>query len=187
MLIISIVIGVTFGSIYYALPKNFTGIGSFYVTRRSENSTLQYFNYEGYYSQQAALSYTNTIVALLESYDIRNKSMQKLGIPTTEESLRKYGKLIKVKKVGPQIITLTIKESTKETAQKLWNTVANTLIEESKKMNAEGDTNLSIAKISENIVIKKSYDSVALDLLLGALGGLLASSFVVIFKETYFK
>jgi capsular polysaccharide biosynthesis protein len=176
-------IGVIVGTGYFFIPKKYVGTGSFYITRKVEGPSESFYKYDGYYSQQAALAYTTTVSALLESDDLRNKTLQKLNIPTTEENLRKYGNLIKIKKVGPQLVTLTVKDTDENKTELLWNTLANTLLEENQKINQQGDVNLNISKVSDKVVVKKEFDSLPLDIVVGTILFSAVAISYFIFKE----
>lgn len=170
-----VLFGGLLGASFYFLPKKYVATGSLYITRGVEESSESFFNYEGYYGQQAALSYTNTVAALAESLDIREKTLEKLGIPASEEMLRKYDRRIKVTKSGPQLVTISVKETQFNDAEKLWSTLTDTLIEESGRINQEGDYKLNIAKVSVPPVVNKEFNYLPLSVLVGAaLGGVLA-------------
>ncbi len=171
LLLIGITIGILAGYSFFLLPQKYIASGSFYITRKTEEMSQEFFKYEGYYSQQAALSYTNTIAALFESLDITSKSLEKLNISTNEKNLRKYQKRINVVKAGPQLITLTVKEENFNLAKDFWNTLADTTINESLEMNKNGDTNLNVSKVSKEPVVKEAYKSLPLDIVLGGILG----------------
>lgn len=183
ILLLGAIFGIFVGYCFFLLPQKYIASGSFYITRKTEESSQEFFKYEGYYSQQAALSYTNTIAALFESLDITSKSLEKLNIPTNEINLRKYQRRINVVKAGPQIITLTVKGEGFNLAKDFWNTLADTTINESFEMNKNGDINLSISKVSKEPVVKETYKSLCLDILLGAFLGSTFSLLYITIKE----
>jgi capsular polysaccharide biosynthesis protein len=157
ILLFAAIVGILGGYLFYLAPKPYYATGSFYVKRAVDTTKFQYFSYEGYYGQQAGLSYTNTVLALFESLDVRYEALNSINLPTDIDSLKKYSGMIKVKKTGPQIITLTIKGKTLQKAEDLWNSISSTTIEKSKQININGDPLLSISKISENPVVKIQY------------------------------
>jgi capsular polysaccharide biosynthesis protein len=185
-LAISVVIGVLGGIAFYISPKTYSASGSFYIKRGADTLRFKYFAYEGYYAQQTGLSYTNTVMALFESLDIRFEALNKLNLPTDNTSLRRYSRIIKAKKVGPQIITLTVKGTNTEELGRLWDSVANTVIEKNKQINITGDPLLSISKISDAPIVRQLYRPLWLCVLAGAL----LSPFLVVLFVTfkgYFK
>ncbi len=177
-------LGTVIGVLVYVIPPRYISTGSFFVTRTVESSQA-YFTYEGYYSQQTAAAYTNTAAALLESVDLRTKALELAKIDPSEKNLRKYAKYIDVKKKAPQLITLTVKEMTKERSSQLWNSLAQTLITSSEGANRLGDQNLKIVKISDNPVVKPEYKSIYVDGLTGLVGGFGVGLFLVGLSHYY--
>lgn len=177
-----LVMGIIVGAVVYLLPARYYAVGSLYVSRNNQDNT-SFFTYEGYYSQQVAVTYTNTAMALMESVDIRTKALRTLGIDINELNLRKYGQIISVKKAGPQIITLTVKNEDPEKAQRIWNEVAKQTISAVQVLNEAGDRSLGISKISESPTIKTGYKSIPVFLLSGLIGGFILGYVVVMLKE----
>lgn len=176
------IFGLIIGIAAYYMPAKFISTGALYITRAVEN-TDKYFTYEGYYSQQTAVAYTNTAVALLESIDVKTKALEKAGIAPNGFNLKKYSKLVDIKKSGPQLITLTVKDNSYEKSQNLWNSTADTFIKYSDEANFNTDSNLKILKISPEPVVKPEYKSIYFYLFSGLLGGLIFGILFVTFKS----
>lgn len=174
--------GLIAGTVIYMLPAKYVSSGAFYI-KRSTDTNSTFFTYEGYYAQQTALSYANTVAALLESIDLRSKSMAELGISVDEFSLRKYQKLISVKKVGPQLISLSVKGKTYDEARNFWEALSNSLIQTTSEINSNGDPNLSISKINSEPVVKQEYKSLWLNLSVGFGLGLVSGLLFISLKE----
>lgn len=175
--------GILLGIGSYFLPTNYVASGSFFVKRAIAENRGDYFSYEGYYSQQTAISHTNTLVALLESLTLRAKALAILGRPSDDSNLRKMGRDIKIKKTGPQIITISATSTALSDAQNMWQAYSNVLLETNKEMNITGDPNLLISKISDKPVVKEVYKSLPLYMALGALGAFLLAVFGLAIKE----
>ncbi len=186
ILILSAVGGILLGYLLYLVPKPCYATGSFFIKRSVDNTRLTYFAYEGYYGQQTGLSYTNTVLALFESLDIRYEALANINLPTDINNFRKYSAMIKVKKTGPQIITLTVKGKTPQKAAVLWNSMANTTIVKSWQLNINGDPLLSISKISENPVVREQYKPLWVCLAFGLISVPLLVIFYLGLRE-YFK
>lgn len=182
----SAVAGLLLGYLGYLAPKPYYATGSFYIKRSVDTTRFNYFAYEGYYGQQAGLSYTNTVMALFESLDIRYMALTNINLPTDIYNLRKYSEMIKVKKTGPQVITLTVKGWTPQKAEDLWNSMAGTTIIKSRQLNINGDPLLSISKISENPVVKVQYKPLWVCLAFGLAAVPLLVIFYLSLRE-YFK
>jgi capsular polysaccharide biosynthesis protein len=176
------VLGVILGALVYSLPTKYISTGSLYIKRAADTST-NFFTYEGYYSQQTALSYTSTVVGLLESVDIQSKALNKLNIPVDETTLRKYARYIKVKKSSPQIVELTVKGNSVESSKNLWEAVANEAVVVTQQLNANGDNKLDVSKISSQPVVKREYKSLWINIPAGILLALGLGVFIVSLKE----
>lgn len=189
LLVIFAFIGLFTGSALFYLPAKFISTGSLYITRSVEN-TDKYFTYEGYYSQQTAVAYTNTALALLESIDVKTQALEKAGLEPNSYNLRKYSKLVDVKKNGPQLITLTVKDNSFEKSQNLWNSIADSFIKYSEEANVNTDPNLKVLKISPNPVVKPQYKSFYFYTFCGLAGGLtfglILAGINSYFGKTYF-
>jgi capsular polysaccharide biosynthesis protein len=181
-IVISIILGALLGVATYFLPPKYISSGSFYI-KRSISGEKNYFTYEGYYGQQTALSYTNSVTALAESLDIKRLVLDKLNIDVNEESLRKLSRMIKIKKTGPQIILITVKADSYTTSENIWNKLSESLLTTTYEINKDGDPNLMVEKVSERPVVKEGYRSIILFGFAGSLISFTIFSFYICFKE----
>lgn len=185
ILIPASIAGLAIGIATSFYPPRYVSSGSFYV-RRAVNESLGFFTYEGYYAQQTAISYTNSVSALAESQDLKKTVLEEIGSVVNKESLRELNKSTRVKKVGPQIISITVKSADQEKSKNLWMEISRSLIEKSKELNLGGDENLSILPISQQPLVKETYRSSYVFGLVGMLAGFSTVLFFICLKE-YFK
>jgi capsular polysaccharide biosynthesis protein len=179
-------VGLFFGllgvAVYYWVPTKYLASGSIYVKRSVENGEGKYFTYEGYYNQQTATSYTNTVMGFLESIDVRSQSLENLGFDVTESSLRRLGKQIKIKKAGNQLITLSVKDISPQYAQALWLELARNTISTAQTLNSNSDPALQISMLKDLPVVKEVYKNVWLNFFIGVALGKLIAIIVLAFK-----
>ena len=175
-------IGFGFGALLTLLPPKYISSGSLYV-KRGIDPSLEYFTYEGYYAQQTALSYTNSIVAILESPDIKKKVLELMNLPVNERNIRELNRMIKVKKTGPQVIIVTVKNKNYDTSIGIWDKTVNSLVGMTTDMNKNGDENLGVSLVSKQPVVKRSYKSFYLFSIAGSLIALTLSLFFISIKE----
>jgi capsular polysaccharide biosynthesis protein len=149
-LLLSAVVGVLAGLVFYLAPKTYYATGSLYVTRAIDDVKFKYFAYEGYYAQQTGVSHTNNVLSLIDSLDTR-----------------KYATMIKAKKSGPQLITLMVKGKTADQAEKLWRAVTEVTLEKDRQINLKGDPLLNVSKVSDNPVVKDQYKPLWLCIVFG--------------------
>ncbi len=161
--------------IYYGIPPKQTATGSFFIKRTVEDPSPEFFSYEGYYAQQAALSYSNTLAALFESVDIRSKALKSLDIPVNDKTLRKYGRQIRVKNVGPQLVTLTVKGENTAHVVNFWAALSNSVLETTKALNQEGDKSITVTPVVSEPIVQMTFNNVYANAIAGALFGFLFS------------
>jgi capsular polysaccharide biosynthesis protein len=181
-LILSVIAGSVVGMLFSLIPAKYISSGSLYIKRSVEPSNV-FFTYEGYYAQQAAQSYTNSLVALIESQDVKKVTLENMGVTATDKNLRKLDKAVKVKKSGPQVVTVSVRDQNFEHSQKLWLTLTQSVIEASKRLNENGDKNISVDTISNAPIIKETYRSLPIFSLAGVMFGLSAGLLIISLKE----
>lgn len=170
-------LGIALGTaIYFMLPQKYQAIGSLYIHRATEKGDGTFFTYEGYYGQQTAQTYTNTVIGLLESTSLKKDALNNLNIPVTDQSIRKLSQQIKVKKSSPQLITLTVKDTTPQKAFELWQFLSAETIETTRRLNQTGDPLMQISVVRDP-VIKDEFRSLPLNLLAGLLLGTMTGVF----------
>lgn len=183
---LSCFLGLLAGFIFFILPPIYTASGSLYVTRKAEDSG-SFFTYEGYYSQQSAITYTNSVVALAESTDVKEQVLKSLEISINTPNLRKLNKSIIIKKTGPQIININVKNKDFDKSQKIWEELSKSIIETSKNINDNSNDNLSVVKVSDKPLIRVNYKPPFIigfaSLLLGFSIGLLIISLKEYFRD----
>jgi capsular polysaccharide biosynthesis protein len=177
--------GLALGMLLYFLPSKYISSGSFYVSKKTDKS-YGFFTYEGYYAQQSALAYTDSVVTLTKSTDIKKSVLEKTNQSINEKNLRKLNKSVKIKKAGPQIIALEVIGKKYETAENTWIKFAESLIEKSNEMNKNGDENLMVKPISDKPLTRKIYKSPWVFGTAGFLAGMAVGILLVCGKE-YFK
>ncbi|MFC1722241.1 hypothetical protein ACFL0C_01185 [Patescibacteria group bacterium] len=181
-----VVFGLAGGILNYFLPTKHYATGTLFIRRTIYPYAEDHFTYEGYYSQQAAMFYTNSIIGLIESEDIRSQALTSMNIEVNEKNLRIYDKKIRTAKNGPQLVTLITKEKTSEDAENLWKAMADSTINTMNTINQRGDPFMSIAKVTEKPVLKESFRDPSVFIFVGFSFGTLFSIFYLSFIN-YFK
>jgi len=157
-ILLTIFIGLLLGTIYYYLPKNYYTSGTLYITRKVEQNSAEYFKYEGYYGQQAAISFTENVISVLESTDIQSKTLSEMKNEVTKVNLLKLKRNVTIKKSSPQVITITTKDATSKRSNEIWNNIVNISIKNIEEINnASGDPYLKITKIGEPLTTQNYY------------------------------
>jgi len=171
---------------YYFLPLKHYATGSLFIRRSIYPYSENHFTYEGYYGQQAAMFYANSVIGLIESEDIRAQVLNTLEVPVNEKTLRKYERKVRTIKSGPQLIGLVVKEESPQKAEELWQAVADSTINTMNNISRVNDPFVGVIKVSENPVVREGYRDLAVYVLVGiGLGLILPVSYLALFN--YFK
>ena len=165
-------IGLIVATVVYMLPEKYVTDGSFIVTRNTQKSG-DFFTYEGYYAQQTAVGYANTVEPLMLSVDVMKKALETIGVAPTLTNLRKLEKDTRVSREGAQLINLRVKDNNPEISRQRWDAIAQSAIDLSKDSNSRnGDSELNIISISQEPITKQVYRSLYVYLATGLLVGL---------------
>ncbi len=179
VLVFALVFGLLGAAVYLVLPEKYIASGTFLVTRSTE-PVLDRFSYEGYYSQQTALSYTKTLMGLFESFDTRKAALEKMGRQVDGAQLRKFGREIRVKSFGPQLVTLNVKGESLESAKDSWEVLTNVVLG---KLREVSDPALGVSPLSAAPVVYETYRNVFLNVVVGIGLGVLLGVTVFSLKE----
>ena len=129
------------------------------------------------------MNYTNTVLALIESVDVKNMALQKLAMSTDDRTFSQFGKAVNAKKQGSQLVTVTVKSPTAEGAVKTWDAVVGSVLEVVSASNEYGDSNIVISKISSPPLVHQGFIFLWQYVVAGGLLGLIVSSLLISIKE----
>lgn len=180
-------LGAFFGALlYFVLPVRYVAVGSMFVTRTINNnsSNQDYFDYEGYYAHETARSYVSTVIALLESPDIRFDVASDISLDPTKKNLTKLKRNLRVKKKGNQIIELSVYGDISNVSD-TWQAYVNNVIEKNQTLNENGDANLYVVPVVAQPIIVAVFRNLFVNISLGFGFGVFASSFVLASKEYF--
>lgn len=182
LLIFCLVFGICGILAFYYLPQKVSVTGTLYVTR-TVDSSKDFFTYDGYYAQQTASAYSQSLIGLIESPALQTKVMNSLNIDLNPTNLRKLSQNISVKKVSNQVIGLTVKGNNQEDALTKWKTVKDTVITLSTELTTQSDSGLKVISISDSGIVVPSFYSLGLYWLISSLFGLFTGVLVLALKE----
>ncbi|OGC46514.1 hypothetical protein A2V49_00495 [candidate division WWE3 bacterium RBG_19FT_COMBO_34_6] len=178
--ILSAIVGI---ALFFLLPVKYYSSGSIFVKREIYPYATDHFTYEGYYGQQAAMSYTNSVIGLIKSEDITARSLIQIGEVVNEKNLRKYMQKIKAVKTGPQVITIITKGNTLSDAQSLWGAVSTSIISTMQKINSQNDPYVGLIKVSDEPITKESFKNIYVSTTVGFLLGCLLAMVIFSIKN----
>lgn len=179
ILVLSLFLSALIALVSSYIPVSFRASATIYVKRQVEKGTPDYFTYEGFYSQQTAEKYTNTVVGFLNSNDIRRQALERLNLPSTQRTLEQLNQNIIVKKPAPQLISLQVVGESEGSAENLWEALAQTTIERVSLLNQTGDQQISIDIVNPKPLVEViSKDPILNGLVAFMVGVLLSVSFI---------
>lgn len=159
-------------------PIAYEASTSIYVRREAQLPTDKYYTYDGYYSQQAAKEYTDTVLGLLKTTAIARRAVELSNLAVSANDLAGY---LKTKKVSSQVINVSITRADEGQSRQMLAAVVNAVGERVNVLNQQGDNKFSVGPINTNplITVVKPYWQIyiPLGILVGFGFGLLIASF----------
>jgi len=168
------------------LPTTYTASLTLYVKRQATGASPDYYAFDGYYSQQAAEKFTETVVGFLRSKDILLASAKLANLPTDQEGLALLEGSIKIKQVAPQLVWLQVEQGSGEAAKNFGTALAQATTERINLLNQTGDKAISVDLLNPEPLVEKNEPKVILNTLVGLLSGTLLALLLIFFKE-YFE
>ena len=164
-------------------PPRYEAVLTLYVKRDAEPPSAEFYTYDGYYSQQAAERYTDTVVGLLERRGLLKEVLSSLGLPADQKSVRRVRRSVKVERVAPQLVEIRVKRKLGEEARDITNSLAADVISQVRGLNKAGDEALSVELLDNEPVVEKHEPLVVLNTVVGVLVGFLVSILASLFWE----
>lgn len=179
-------VGATIGILFYFFyPVKYVAVGSLFVSRSANYTSPDYFDYEGYYAQETAKSYTSTVIGLIESPDIRVSVASDILLEPTKSNLAKLKRNLRVKRKGSQVIELSVYGDLSSVAE-TWHAYVSNVIEKSISLNEKGDSSLYLVPVANEPSVEQTFRNLAVNIVLGFGFGSLFATFVLASKR-YFK
>jgi len=167
------------------LPTTHTASLTFYVKRQATEAREDYYTFDGYYSQQAAEKFTETVVGFLKSKDILLASAKLANLPTDQESLGQLEGSIKIKQVAPQLVNLGVKQEEAEMAKTFCTSLAQATTERINLLNQTGDKSISVDLLNTEPLVDKNEPHTIVNTLVGILTGALIALLYIFLKEYF--
>jgi len=167
------------------LPPTYTTSLTLYVKRQPTEPSDKYYTFDGYYSQQAAEKFTETVIGFLKSKDILLASAKLADLPTDQKSLEQLSSSIKIRQVAPQLVSLKVTQKDGGIAKKFCTALAQATTERINLLNQTGDKAISVDLLNPEPLVEKNEPKVVLNSLVGVLCGLLAG-LTYAFAREYF-
>lgn len=184
-ILIPVIAGIVGGLVAaYLTPELFQASSTIYVYRTQESNSDKFYTYEGYYSQQASIAYTDVVIGLLKTEDLARLALEKAHLDSTNpQSLLKS---LNVKKVAPQLINIVVRKPSADEARELLVSLAAATSERTRDLNQEPNRGVIVRLVNNEPLIEKTSHPYLLYTAIGLLAGL-AIGFGSVFTITYLK
>lgn len=186
--ILVIVLIIFIGGVYYYTkkqPSQFSGSLTLYTMVDPQKESIEYYDYDNYYAFQSSKNLLDTIASWFSDPAYLNTIYAMADEDLPQTTLKNYAKLFETKKNAPSSLVVSIKSSN--------HSYVNNLLESAKQFSQNNITqwkqigvlqNVSI--VPSDIFIVEEKANTSLNLILGAISGLIIS-LLIIFGIEYFK
>lgn len=167
----------------FLLPEKEKAILTLYVRRSAQAPSSGFYTYDGYYSQQAAEKYTDTVVGFLESLGILKQAAELVGLSTDQRTLKGLRKSVEIAKVAPQLVDIRATRKLPGEAKNLAQALADSTKERTEALNKAGDEALALDLVTSEPIVEVKKPMIVLNTVVGVLGGFLLSVLCAMFWE----
>lgn len=151
-----------------AQPKGWEASTTLYVHRVNPANLSSVYDYDGYYAQQAAQQYTDTVVGLLKTRDLASRAAQ-IASDSASADLILNG--VRVRKTAPQLVSLEVTRLTADEARAELVALAQAAAERSAALNDQYGRTYKVEMVTGQPLLSESNANLPLNTLLGFLGG----------------
>lgn len=178
----SLIICAAAGAFYSSrMPQTYQASLTLYVQSPAEPANPNYFTYDGFYAQQAAVGHTDTVLGILIAKDVLSQAAQSLGQNTVTGS-------ISAAKTTPQLIQVTVSDTSTDQAAKMVAAAVKIGQQHLAELNQPANTKLVLTQLEDQPFTSVSQPPVKKYTLVSALAGLIVAFMVVtvlIYAQAY--
>ncbi len=171
------------GIVSYYWPVQYRSQLTLYVQRIPEEPKLGDYSYDGYYAQQTAEAYTDTVEGLLEARDIIRQALEAAQMPVSAGQIRFVANHLKVEKVAPQLVSVSLTTRSQQDSTKLVSAIAQVLQEKIKTLNRQGNGGVVISLVDVRPLESVVSTWLGLNMLVAFLGGIAIATVGVSLRE----
>lgn len=153
--VISLGTGVLFGILSAKLAATFEVSQSIFVRRETQSGSGNYYNYDGYYSQQAAERFTDSVVAFLKNRDIINQAALESSLAQSPEEVGWVIGGFRVRRVAPQLVTISLGGRQREKTVRFVETMTKKVTLLSDSLNAQGDKSIVLSNLEPSPFVEE--------------------------------
>lgn len=152
---VSLTVGIIAGIISRVIPPSFEVSQSLFISRQLQNPSSSFYGYDGFYSQQSAERFTDTVVGFLKSREVVKRAVTSSGFPLTVSGLDGVIERLRIKRTAPQLVTVVFKDNQRETAARFVESLGQEAIKLAESLNERGDRLLTINPLEDQASIEE--------------------------------
>lgn len=158
----------------FVISTHYEATLDIYVHRQPSTFPTEVYDYDGYYAQLSSRDYADVTVGFLKSRSIVKKTLEELNRPAQALGVEKVLKALDARKTATNVVLLTVNSSLPQDATDLSKSLVETAAKRLALLTAEdGQQVVSVELLDPEPLIKKVEPNVPLNILVGALVGLL--------------
>ncbi|MCA9390125.1 hypothetical protein KC571_01870 [candidate division WWE3 bacterium] len=167
------------------ISDSYVSMLSVYVQKIPEQTKLGDYTYDGFYVQQAAESYTDTVVGLFESPAILSSALEKAGESAEASDVKAFGRKITVTKAAPRLIDIEVKDVSRDESTLLVKSLVEAVQSRVVGLNDQQNSGLDmqIDVVNPDPLVNLIQPLLWLNTLIGFLIGLFISTSIVVLKD----
>ena len=185
LIVLPILVGVAALLFSYYAPTYYKSSISFAVNRINKQETVDY-QYDGYYAIQASDLFSQTVVSWFFTPSVLLEIYEQAEVEPNIDSLERFTNRFKAKKYSSQNIVVSFKERDQDTAEKISQSIIQTVQDRGAKLNQTSDQKALFEVVGSTPVIDDQKPNVILNTVIGIIVGFFAGLGLV-YLIRYFK
>lgn len=156
--LVALIAGISAFLLVGYLPNSFEASTSFFVSREAQPLSNNFYSYDGYYLEQAAERFAETVAALLKSQELVRAAASESRLPASPLAIEQLTTGLRVKRLGPQLLKVSFSSGRRETALSFTKNLSAAAKDFVIKINEKGDPYLSLQVLEENpFVVERRF------------------------------
>lgn len=185
IIVLTILVTVAAFVFTYLSPTTHKSSISFAVNRINKQDTAEY-QYDGYYAIQASDLFSQTVVSWFYTPSVLLEIYDRAGIDPAITSLETFSSRFKTRKYSAQNIVVTFSERDKNTAEKISQSIIDTVKERGASLNQTADRKALFEVVGSKPVIVEQKPPLVINTLVGLVLGF-CLSLGTVYLVRYFK
>lgn len=145
----SLLLALAAALVAWKLPPRFEASQTIFVGRQPQSQSANFYGYDGYYSQQSAEKFADTVVGFLRNKDLVNRALSQSGL------INQSAEPFRIKRLSPQLINLAFVHGEREKARAAVDYLSRLVMEVSQTLNVQGDSYLRLSWLEPSPLVEE--------------------------------